>query len=841
MRKPNKASLFCRIKWVFYVFFLLGISCSVIAQSDRVPLKEILKEISLQFDVSLSYRAQLVEDVFVLNPIKFSDIKAAQDWLDSNTELGFYHLDSRYYYITAKRNVWSLCGRIIDDFTYVPLSNVRLSYNLKSTFTDEDGFFQLDVFTNTPLIKFSHPEYPAISLGFNRSSNCETFYFSREVIALNEVKLTYQLKGIKKSSQRYFTFNRNDEIITPGSIQNDVFKMAETIPGVTNADDATGNLYIQGNAPDHNAIYWNGIRMFKRSHVFGGISVVNPFSIDQVKLIKNGLSPRWGDQIGGQLQMVTQVPKKEALARVGINLLDFEFGTRLSFSDKWFARLSFRHSNPFSSAQFASPYIDKIKQGSSVTEQTNTFDFLNYSDYQVSVEHRINEKNKLSFHHFNAIDELQYSFNQVNTEVQEQFESSNYGWSLQWKSENKKYSTFTSLSQSIFSSRFNQIENNIVTSAQEEFVNQRGNSLNYTSLETFLEYPANENLILYTGLDYNRKQIFEKESQSFREEKTDRQEQYDTRMFALFVDASYLLTPEIQLETGIRLQKYNTRDALLLEPRIRFQYRLGNRLTFHSIYELKSQNAFQIQEAISQSLENQNQIWVGANGTNYPILRSEKWALNAAYNFENTLIDLEYFNAINSGLNASLFGFLNADLGAFTDGEFRANGINTLIRQRFKSGTTWVSYTYLDAEQSLASNQWFPANFSIRNQLSLGGQYEFNTYTLGLNAVFRNGVPYSVPSGVDVNPTNPSDYTFTYDEGFNQRTLRNYSRLDFFMNKKLSLKSIDANLRFSVQNVFSTENIIARKYTFDPINQALDIADRFSAAPVINVGFFLAF
>ena len=103
------------------------------------------------------------------------------------------------------------------------------------------------------------------------------------------------------------------------------------------------------------------------------------------------------------------------------------------------------------------------------------------------------------------------------------------------------------------------------------------------------------------------------------------------------------------------------------------------------------------------------------------------------------------------------------------------------------------------------------------------------------------GFPYSAPSGVDVNPNNPSDYTFTYDEGFNQRTLKNYKRLDFFMNKKLPFESLDANLRFSVQNLFSTENIIARKYTFDPINQALDIADRFSAAPVINLGFFLAF
>ena len=160
---------------------MLGISSSTLAQSDRVPLKEILNEISLQFDVSLSYRAQIVEDIFVLNPTKFSDIKAAQDWLNRNTELGFYHLDSQYYYITAKRNVWSLCGRIVDDFTYAPLANVRLNYNQKSTFTDEDGF-SIGCFTSTPLITFSHPEYPVMSLGFNRSLNCETFYFSRKLL-----------------------------------------------------------------------------------------------------------------------------------------------------------------------------------------------------------------------------------------------------------------------------------------------------------------------------------------------------------------------------------------------------------------------------------------------------------------------------------------------------------------------------------------------------------------------------------------------------------------------------------------------------------------------------------
>ena len=130
MRKPRKVLLFCRTKWVVYVFFFLGISFKITAQSDRVPLKQILNEIASDFDVSLSYRAQAVADVFVSNPTKFSDIKAVQSWLEGNTELGFYHLDSRYYYITAKRNVWRLCGRILDDFTYAPIANVQLKTSL---------------------------------------------------------------------------------------------------------------------------------------------------------------------------------------------------------------------------------------------------------------------------------------------------------------------------------------------------------------------------------------------------------------------------------------------------------------------------------------------------------------------------------------------------------------------------------------------------------------------------------------------------------------------------------------------------------------------------------------
>ena len=68
MRKPKKALLFCRTKWVIYVFFFWGISIKITAQSDRVPLKQILNEIAADFDVSLSYRAQAVADVFVSNP-----------------------------------------------------------------------------------------------------------------------------------------------------------------------------------------------------------------------------------------------------------------------------------------------------------------------------------------------------------------------------------------------------------------------------------------------------------------------------------------------------------------------------------------------------------------------------------------------------------------------------------------------------------------------------------------------------------------------------------------------------------------------------------------------------
>lgn len=74
--------------------------------------------------------------------------------------------------------------------------------------------------------------------------------------------------------------------------ETDLLKVIQLLPGVQSGTEGTSGFYVRGGGPDQNLILIDGVPVYNVSHLFGFFSVFNADAINNVQLIKGGISGR---------------------------------------------------------------------------------------------------------------------------------------------------------------------------------------------------------------------------------------------------------------------------------------------------------------------------------------------------------------------------------------------------------------------------------------------------------------------------------------------------------------------------------------------------------------------
>lgn len=103
-------------------------------------------------------------------------------------------------------------------------------------------------------------------------------------------------------------FGRNDVLRAPGALQ-DVSMFAQSMPGVSRADDQTTDLVVRGGGPDENAFLIDGIPVFNINHFEnnnrsgGGIGNINTYFLDDVEFHTGAFSARYPDRLSSVMDI----------------------------------------------------------------------------------------------------------------------------------------------------------------------------------------------------------------------------------------------------------------------------------------------------------------------------------------------------------------------------------------------------------------------------------------------------------------------------------------------------------------------------------------------------------
>lgn len=812
------------------------------APTNKIPLAELLSEIEQQYQVKFSYLDTDIKDTSLAKPNKVT-LESLLIEIRNSTQLTIQKISDRYYSI-SKSKLIDICGRVLDNFekNNIPGATVQILGNPEATITDADGSFSFTGIPRNATLQIKHVGFKTLFISAEELAQkpCLTIPMVQNYQELEEV-IVYKFltEGLNKLADGSIQLNTDKFGILPGLSEPDILQSIQALPGIKSVDETVSDINIRGGTNDQNLMLWDGIKMYQSGHFFGLISAFNPYLTDNVTVIKNGTSARYGDGVSGVLDMKTKnIIEESFFGGAGFNLISGDAYGQISIRDNLAVQFSGRRSHTdFIDTPTYTTFSQKAFQDSDVEADSDFYfyDFTGKILYDVNADHKIrlsmiHMNNNLDYRETQAYGNLSnLSFlDQTNLSFGGNLESD---WSPNFSTQLNLYYTKYQLNALSISNNDRQrlIQNNLVI--------EKSVKLNSTFRISDDLHWDNGYRLTETGIA-NRTQLNEPEFLSNTKGIVNNHSAYSELNYR---SPSQKLIAKIGGRINF-IQNTETLEEVLLEPRLNVSYEFAPFFKTEVLGEFKSQTTNQIIDLEQNFLGIEKRRWVLANGDNLPITTSKQGSWGINYDQNSFYAGIEVFYKEVNGINVSTQGFQNQNQFNNEVGSYAIQGIELLINKKTNTYSTWLSYTYNQNNYTFNTLEpsSFPNNLDITHSLTLAGNYTWKGLKLGLGINYRSGRPFTEPG--NMNPVDDSvvPNQIVY-QASNSSRLSEYFRADFSAIYDFSITDeIKASAGVSVLNLTNRRNNLN---TFFRLNDADEVerVERLSLGVTPNASFRIRF
>jgi hypothetical protein len=624
----------------------------------------------------------------------------------------------------------------------------------------------------------------------------------------------------------------------------DALRAFQLLPGVAGGNEGTAALYVRGGSPDQNLVLLDDAPLYYINHVGGFLSIFDPNSIKQMRLIKGGFPARYGGRLSSVLEVYTKDGhQQERQGNFHLGLLSaglyvegplgegkttYLLSARRSFIDA-FTRIALQLSSP---GDYSAGYT--------------------FYDLNGKLTHRFSTKDVLSLSVYHGRDHL---FTRGDEEAEE---PGSLGKVFRYRSRNQLNwgNTLASLKwQHLFHDRLHgkliagYTRFHFLTGIQARKIDPETDTL-AASLQQELRSGV-QDLFLRGHIDwyplaqhhveagvvatYHR---FRPGSSYYRTE-GEGSGPVETRLNDRWLPAvelqAYLadtwqLAPGLSLEVGLHASLFQVEDTVypLLQPRLQATWQPRPRWqAFASLSRM--QQPLHLLSNSSGGLPTDlwvpatgriapQRAWQAAAGGSYRLDLAGSWHLSveAFYKQMRELVDFE----ASSGIFASGGDWQQA---VVTGGQGESYGSEWLLEKRLGRLTGWVGYTlawnWRQFDQ-LNQGQRFPFTYDRRHDLSVVAQYALNRrVTLSATWTYASGRAITLAPGLvpvlttdwrcgrsDVNNScTPVFYGLHEGQLYPQRNnyrMPAYHRLDFGASFTRPVKKGERTWRLGLYNAY---------------------------------------
>jgi len=222
---------------------------------------------------------------------------------------------------------FKLEGRVYDRQNRQPLvgANVFLVDTQLGAATDSTGRFEITgIAAGQYKLRATMIGYESVEIGSFKVSVGERrrvdILMTPTVIEMSEVTVE---AARQKSRQEILGTGLHE--LSPRRAKNlagggeDVFRALQTIPGVLARGDFNARLYIRGGRPDQNLVLMDGVSVYDPYRLFGLVSMFNPETVAEVKVLAGGFPANYGDRLSAVLDIANRSGDETSPFRANLN------------------------------------------------------------------------------------------------------------------------------------------------------------------------------------------------------------------------------------------------------------------------------------------------------------------------------------------------------------------------------------------------------------------------------------------------------------------------------------------------------------------------------------------
>ena len=199
----------------------------------------------------------------------------------------------------------SLMGVVLDQ-TGAPIPRAELEVSGVSPHlatTDADGRFMLLALPpGRYTVVARHPGFADTSLEdvVVVAGQSTTIRIEMKVAGLSEVISVPGIATLQTAAPSTIAVSPLDVRSVAGAGEN-VFRVLQTLPGVTAVNDFDSRLSVRGGGPDQNLTMMDGVEIHNPYRLFGLTSAFNPETVQSFELNAGGFSSKYGDRLSSIL------------------------------------------------------------------------------------------------------------------------------------------------------------------------------------------------------------------------------------------------------------------------------------------------------------------------------------------------------------------------------------------------------------------------------------------------------------------------------------------------------------------------------------------------------------
>jgi hypothetical protein len=811
----------------------LVLTGAIFSTAQKTMLQNAIQEIEVHSSFIFNYDSEALS-TFEVNEFNFIEYSSSEILSFFEQTPFQISIDQNLVFIlplVLKSEV--ICGMIIsqEDGESLPFATIKIE-NGQGIVTDENGVFKSEISTYKNqycLVSYVGKEPRKILL--ERLVNCPQIGLENLNSKDHSILIrSYILHGIEEGSS-FGGVNLNLNLPSNNHLMRNsgIYHSMQLIPGISSPDDSATGLNIRGGSADHNLILWEGAPIYGQGYLYGMISPVNPYSIDNVTVYKSNHSSSNDNRIGGVIDMrlPNEIPGKTELSvgsnmteghiNLGVPILKNKVG--LFFSARKSMYSIFEDNNPTYNS-----YLNKVFNSQRILgEDTEELDEHEPSldFYDINAKSIINFTNRTSLHSSFLLTKSNSTnlatFSKLESQGQDSQSAINRIISNELKFKLDENSTLKLIGRKSIHEKEAEFEFSQSTSNSTFLENEESNSISDTQLELMFS-KSFDKVSTQFGYVLDRKStVLEIEQKSSQLREVSSKSKVSKQLHHIYSQTTYT-TNGFKLEGGNRLSYDPDVKKFFNSPSISSRWKIRGGLYHKLSAGWYHQFIKQIYNPIDADLITEEPTWTLNTNLEDPILNSAKITSGFIFKKKGWLIDLEGYIHDTRGLsveNPNVRNVISSNAG----NQIISKGLDLLINKRIEHFNTSFYYSWAQNKITVPDlqedeNESFLANNDQTHILRVSQMYSRDNISVGLNYIYKTGLPFTSNSSLVY--SDDDDFYELEHVQINNSRLLDYHRLDLSLSSRFKWKEKQIELSASVLNILNRNNIGSRKSLVSP-------------------------